>query len=134
VTLPIRVVACVIRRGDRLLLCRRALHKRHGGLWEFPGGKVEPGESDLEAVRRELLEELGVEVVEVGAVLFSTRDPGSPFVLEFLPVEIRGGPQALEHEEILWVPADDVPTLPLAPGDARFVGEGLSRWVHPGAE
>ena len=56
-----RVLATVIRRDGRLLVCQRPSHKRHGGLWEFPGGKVEPGESDLAASRRELAEELGVE-------------------------------------------------------------------------
>ncbi len=51
--MPIRVLASVIERDHRLLVCRRPLHKRHGGLWEFPGGKVREGESDLEAARRE---------------------------------------------------------------------------------
>jgi hypothetical protein len=50
-SMPIRVLASVIERDQRLLVCRRPLHKRHGGLWEFPGGKVREGESDLEAVR-----------------------------------------------------------------------------------
>ncbi len=53
---PIRVIAAVIRRGPELLVCRRPAHKRHGGLWEFPGGKCEPGESDADTARRELLE------------------------------------------------------------------------------
>jgi 8-oxo-dGTP pyrophosphatase MutT (NUDIX family) len=48
------VVAAVIERDGRLLVCQRPAHKRHGGLWEFPGGKCDPGESDAEAARREL--------------------------------------------------------------------------------
>jgi len=66
--MPIRVLASVIQRDNRLLVFRRPLDKRHGGLWEFPGGKVREGESDLDAARRELREELGVEVTGVGAV------------------------------------------------------------------
>ena len=71
--MPIRVLASVIQRENRLLVYRRPLHKRHGGLWESPVGKVREGESDLEAARRELREELGVEVTGVGAVAPSDR-------------------------------------------------------------
>ena len=94
--MPIRVIASVIRRNGRVLLCKRPVHKRHGDLWEFPGGKVEAGESDLEAARRELAEELNVRVLSVGPVTFSVADPGSDFVIEFLPVEIQGEPACIE--------------------------------------
>src|SRR5690606_37599200 len=77
----IRVLAGVIERRGELLLCQRPLHKRHGGLWEFPGGKVEPGEEDLDALRRELAEELGVEVLDVGTPEQVVQDPGSPFLV-----------------------------------------------------
>jgi mutator protein MutT len=62
----IRVIAAVLARGEKLLVCQRPPHKRHGGLWEFPGGKVEAGEDDETAARRELAEELGIEVESVG--------------------------------------------------------------------
>jgi mutator protein MutT len=116
----IRVVASVIEQEGRLLLCQRPAHKRHGGLWEFPGGKVEPGESDFEAVERELAEELGVKVVEVGAVELSVRDAGSEFVIEFLPVVIQGEPQALEHAALAWVTEEELLGLALAPSDRRY--------------
>ena len=74
-----RVLASVIQSGNRLLVCQRAQEKRHGGLWEFPGGKVEAGESDFEAARRELHEKLDVTVTEVGPVEFSAKDPASSF-------------------------------------------------------
>src|SRR4051794_25032594 len=83
---PVRVVAAVIahgERGGRLLLCRRPAGKRHAGLWEFPGGKMLPGESPLAAIRRELAEELGVEVTAVSEMVLSRPDPGSAFVVEF---------------------------------------------------
>ena len=115
-----RVLAAVIRDGDRYLLCRRPRHKRHGGLWEFPGGKIEPGEGLLEAAKREMKEELGLDVVAVGEALLARRDPGSPFVIEFVPVQVRGTPQALEHEEIRWVAAGEVAGLELAPSDLVF--------------
>jgi 8-oxo-dGTP pyrophosphatase MutT (NUDIX family) len=119
--MPIRVLASVIERDHRLLVCRRPLHKRHGGLWEFPGGKVREGESDLEAARRELWEELGVEVTGVGPVAFSVPDPGSDFVIEFLPVAIRGEPECLEHMAVEWREEEELLSLPLAPSDRRYV-------------
>ena len=117
---PPRVLASVIRREGRLLVGRRPLHKRHGGLWEFPGGKVEPGESDREAVGRELREELGVDVTRVGPVAFSAPDPTSGFVIEFLPVEIRGEPMGLEHLALAWVEDENLLDLALAPSDRAF--------------
>jgi mutator protein MutT len=118
--MPVRVVAAVIERAGRVLVCERPGHKRHGGLWEFPGGKVEPGESDLAAVERELHEELGVRVTAVGPVLFSSPDPGSDFVIEFHPVEIDGEPQPLEHVRLLWASDADLARLALAPSDLRY--------------
>ena len=116
-----RVLAAVIRRGDTYLVCQRPAHKRHGGLWEFPGGKLEPGESLLEAAGREMSEELGVVVSKVDALLFSVADPGSEFLIEFVPTAIQGEPKALEHSELRWLSLHELPSLPLAPSDRRFV-------------
>jgi len=117
----VRVVASVIQQNGTLLVCERPAHKRHGGLWEFPGGKVEPGESDFDAVSRELAEELGVVVQTVGAVEFSYNDPGSHFVIEFLPVTISGEPQCLEHAALAWAGEEELLTYALAPTDRRYV-------------
>jgi 8-oxo-dGTP diphosphatase len=116
-----RVVAAVIRRGEDLLVCQRPLHKRHGGMWEFPGGKCEPGESDADALRRELREELGVDVVQIGAPEFERHDAGSPFVIVFTPVFVVGEPVALEHIGIRWSNVEQISGLPLAPSDRCFV-------------
>jgi mutator protein MutT len=97
--------------AGRLLVCERPAHKRHGGFWEFPGGKVEPGESDLDAVRRELREELDVDVVYIAPAEFSTLDPGSPFLIVFLPVEIGGEPRCLEHAARAWVADEELSEL-----------------------
>jgi len=120
----IPVVAAVIRRDTRrdtrYLVCRRPANKRHGGLWEFPGGKVGDGETHAEAVRRELSEELELEATEVGAVLFSASDDRAPFVIDFVETVARGTPVLHEHSEIGWFTAEELVSLPLAPADALF--------------
>ncbi len=115
------VVASVVRRGDRYLLGRRPAAKRHGGLWEFPGGKVLEGESRLEAARRELAEELDLAVVSLGDLLLSVHDEGSPFVIEFFETVAEGTPVAREHTDLGWFGFPELRSLALAPADARFV-------------
>ena len=115
------VLAAVIQRDSRYLVCQRPAHKRHGGLWEFPGGKVEAGESLLHAANRELSEELGVLALEVGEPLQSIADPGSPFVIIFVPTVISGEPTCLEHAALRWAPLAELSGLPLAPSDRKFV-------------
>ena len=118
---PIPVVAAVVRDGDRFLLGRRPESKRHGGLWEFPGGKLRPGEDTLAGLRRELDEELALRCRGAGAVLWSARDPGSPFVIDFVEAEVEGRVEAREHEAVGWFTVEELRTMPLAPTDAAFV-------------
>ena len=117
----IRVFAAVVRDDERYLICQRPLEKRYGGLWEFPGGKLEPSETMFEAARREMLEELGVEATEIGDSLLAIADPGSAFVIEFVPTKFRGTPVCLEHMALSWVPLANLGAFPLAPSDRRFV-------------
>lgn len=126
----IRVLAAVVRRGDSYLVCQRPLSKRHGGLWEFPGGKCEEGETDEQAARRELKEELNVDLEWIDPELFVVQDPGSPFLIAFVPVGIRGTPECLEHAALGWMTLTAASALPLAPSDRRFVEFMLSRKPH----
>jgi 8-oxo-dGTP diphosphatase len=118
-TQRVRVVAAVIERDGKVLVCRRPALKRHGGLWEFPGGKIEPDEDDLAALRRELREELAVEVVSVAEEVFRNDDGG--FSIAFIPTVIAGEPEPVEHEAILWALPADLARLELAPSDLLFV-------------
>jgi len=120
---PVLVIAAVVRRDGRFLVGRRPAGKRHGGLWEFPGGKIDPGESWLEAAHRELGEELGIHATSVGRLLLEVADPGSPYVIVFVEVEAAGKPVPTEHSEIGWYTPDELGALPLAPADARFVAK-----------
>lgn len=126
----IRVVAAVIEREGKLLVCQRPTHKRHGGLWEFPGGKAEPGEGDFAAVTRELREELDVDVVSVAEEVFRIHDHGSEFVIVFLPTTIAGEPRALEHDSIAWAEVEELQEFDLAPSDALFVSSRI-RAIDP---
>ncbi|WP_420125508.1 (deoxy)nucleoside triphosphate pyrophosphohydrolase [Longimicrobium sp.] len=114
------VVAAVIERDRRVLICQRPQGKRHGGLWEFPGGKVHADESIPEAVSRELAEELAVQTTEVGEVLFSRVDQRSGFEILFLHATVEGEPVALEHSEIVWCEPAQLLSYPLAPSDHAF--------------
>jgi mutator protein MutT len=125
-THSIRVIAAVVTRGDQLLVCQRPEHKRHGGLWEFPGGKCEPGETDTDAISRELREELGVDVLAVDPEEFAIDDPDSPFRIAFLPVTIGGEPVCHEHSALRWGSLGELAQLPLAPGDRRFIDSRLN--------
>jgi 8-oxo-dGTP diphosphatase len=116
----IDVLAAVIVREERYLICQRPLHKRHGGLWEFPGGKLEDGESWLEAAARELEEELALQVTSVEKPLLAIHDAGSPFNIVFVPVVTTGEPRPLEHDALEWVAANELLDLNLAPSDRRF--------------
>lgn len=123
----IRVIAAVVSCGDRLLVCQRPHEKRYGGLWEFPGGKCEPGESITAAARRELREELGVEVIEVGDEELRVRDPHSPYLIIFAPVSIFGEPTCHEHIDLRWGRLNELALLPLAPSDRSYVEFRLAR-------
>lgn len=116
----VRVVAAVLVRDGRYLLGRRPVVKRHGGLWEFPGGKLDPGESMLDAARRELVEELALEVTGIGEFLMRVADGRSGFVIEFVEVHAEGEAVALEHEALGWFEPEAMSRLDLAPADAAF--------------
>ncbi|HOT35519.1 MAG TPA: 8-oxo-dGTP diphosphatase MutT [Candidatus Latescibacteria bacterium] len=121
---PIEVVAAVIRRGGRVLVTQRNPDSHMGGLWEFPGGKVEPGETHAEALKRELREELGVRAV-VGEQITSIRHayPDRTVHLHFYRTELRDGdkPRPIGCADIRWVTLDELAALPMPPADAPLV-------------
>jgi len=114
------VVAAVVTRNGKALLCQRPERKHHGGLWEFPGGKTEPGEDNHAALVRELREELGVRVTQTGATLFTDTDAARGVTIEFIETHFDGEPQCLEHQALQWADPKLLGTLALAPADQRF--------------
>ena len=102
----IEVVAAIIAdQQGNLLISLRPEHLHQGGLWEFPGGKIEAGETAQQALRREIAEELGIEVVD--ASLFQQLEfdyPDKSVALSFWRVErFSGSPESLEGQEIRWI-------------------------------
>ncbi|MFD2256976.1 (deoxy)nucleoside triphosphate pyrophosphohydrolase [Luteolibacter algae] len=124
----IEVVCGIVEARDgRILACRRGLDRHLGGLWEFPGGKVEPGETGEDALIRELREELQIDV-EVGTALRSAVEWTDGQV----SIRLRGywcrisdnaSPFALEHEELKWCTCDELKTLDWAEADIPLMTE-----------
>jgi len=114
-------VVCGVIMDDagRFLACLRPMGKHLGGLWEFPGGKVESGESPEVALVRELHEELGIEI-KVGAALDPvvwTYDRGEIRLSPYLCIITRGVPFPLEHERLNWCAPCQFESLEWAPAD-----------------
>ena len=118
------VVAAVLRdEAGRVLLTRRPPGRHMAGLWEFPGGKVEAGESPRAALTRELREELGIEVTP-GRLLHRShhREPGLSIDLLFFEAEMGGEhPTPLDGQEMAWVEPEALSGYPTPPADAGLV-------------
>lgn len=125
----LRVVAAVVRRGEAILITRRPDRPGRPGQWEFPGGKVEPGETEADALRRELREELGCEA-EVGALLLrhAHRYPDLEVRLAFFSCTLppTPAPAPLGVAEIAWAPIGTLSTYDFLEAD-RAVLQAIER-------
>lgn len=117
----VQVAAAVIEMGDKILLSSRPAGRELAGLMEFPGGKLEKGESAAEALRRELKEELGLSGVIVLDELWRSfyKTSGRIIELIFLRCRLTSGAEPLpcEGQEIKWTPRGEVRSEPLPPAD-----------------
>ncbi|HEX7078243.1 MAG TPA: (deoxy)nucleoside triphosphate pyrophosphohydrolase [Candidatus Eisenbacteria bacterium] len=113
------VGAGIVWDGSRVLIARRQDHDHQGGLWEFPGGKRNAGESLAECLRREMLEEIALDV-EVGPLWRALTHvyPDRRVSIYFHLCTARGGePRPIECAEIRWVPPEALTVLPFVEGD-----------------
>jgi 8-oxo-dGTP diphosphatase len=97
-------VAAIVNANDEVLLAKRPDHVHQGGLWEFPGGKLEPNERVFEALRREVKEELGIDIIHAGPLIQVHHDYGDKSVLldVWRVVEYRGDARGMEGQPISW--------------------------------
>lgn len=117
------VVAALVRDGDRFMICQRPAHKARGLLWEFVGGKVEPGETKQQALIRECREELAV-TVTVGDVFMDVvhEYPDLTVHLTLFSASIaEGEPRLLEHNAIKWITAKEIPQYAFCPADEEIL-------------
>ena len=123
------VVAALIRDGDRLMICQRPAHKARGLLWEFVGGKVEPGETAEQALARECREELDV-TVAVGPLFMEVwhEYPDITVHLMLFDAAIAAGePKLLEHAAMAWITPDEIPQYDFCPADTEILNEIMKR-------
>ena len=132
---PIDVCAAVIRRGQCYLLATRAPHSHLSGRWEFPGGKIRPGETPEDCIRREIREELDLHVTATSRLGSLRHDyPERSVCLHFLACDpdATGTVTCREGQEAGWFTLQEMQRLDLAPADRRFA-ERLCRSVSTAA-
>jgi 8-oxo-dGTP diphosphatase len=117
------VVAALIWEGDRFLICQRPARKARGLLWEFVGGKVDPGETKAQALVRECREELDI-TVSVGDVFMEVVHEYPDLLVRltlFHATIAQGAPQMLEHNDIRWIRVGEIPEFDFCPADVDIL-------------
>ena len=119
------VVAALIESEGKLLVCQRRRYAKLALMWEFPGGKIEPGETPQHALERELREELGVDV-QIGPEIYRTThkyaEMPQAIELAFFAARItHGQPKNLDFEQILWRAPESLPELNFLPADRELI-------------
>ena len=125
----LQVVAAIIERFGGILICRRRPDQSHPLQWEFPGGKVEPGESPAAALARELEEELGISGATGDVIArYEFVYPGKPPVdlMFYRVLEFSGDPLNLIFQEMRWAPRDTLGEFDFVEGDRKFLASFLS--------
>ncbi len=118
----LRVTAAIMEENGRIFIAKRGPGKHLAGKWEFPGGKIEPGETPEQALARELAEELGIRVL-VGELLCSVRYRSAAVNLELLAFRVTGRsaePVLREHQESRWVAPPELLSFDMAESDRKI--------------
>jgi 8-oxo-dGTP diphosphatase len=135
---PLHVVGAILLKGDRILIARRASHKSASGLWEFPGGKVDPGESPAEALAREIREELDLKINVLETFDISDTMVGGRCIrLEVMVCNVIGDFAGVssDHDAFIWATTGDMGSLEWATPDLPAVRKlrtfaDLSLWAN----
>ena len=124
------VVAALIWKGSKFIICRRPAHKARGLLWEFAGGKVEAGETKEQALIRECREELAVNV-SVGEVFMEVLHDYPELTVHltlFNATISEGEPQKLEHNDIRWISPSEISDYEFCPADEEILKEIVRKY------
>ena len=119
----VEVVAALIWKNNKFMICQRPAHKARGLLWEFVGGKVEPGETKEQALIRECREELAV-TLSVGDVFMDVTHEYPDITVHltlFNATIAEGEPQKLEHNDIRWIEPHEIPQYDFCPADKEIL-------------
>ena len=119
----VEVVAALIWQGNKFMICQRPAHKARGLLWEFVGGKVEPGETKEQALIRECREELAI-TLDVGDVFMDVTHEYPDITVHltlFNATIAKGEPQKLEHNDIQWITPREIPNYEFCPADVEIL-------------
>ncbi len=130
----VEVVAALIWEKDRFMICQRPAHKARGLLWEFVGGKVEPGETREAALIRECREELAI-TVSVGDVFMDvvhTYPDITVHLTLFHATVAEGVPQKLEHHDIRWITPGQIRTYAFCPADEEILARIVAEYPQEG--
>ena len=124
------VVAALIWQGDKFMICQRPAHKARGLLWEFVGGKVEPGETKEQALIRECREELAVTLAVDDMFMDVTHEyPDLTVHLTLFNATIaEGEPVMLEHNDIQWITPSEIPSYAFCPADEEILAKIIERY------
>lgn len=125
-----QVVAALIWEGDKFLICQRPAHKARGLLWEFVGGKVEPGETKEQALIRECREELDIDI-SVGKVFMEVLHeyPDITVRLTLFHASVaEGEPKKLEHNDIQWILPRQIPDFDFCPADVEILRQIIKKY------
>lgn len=119
------VVCAIIVQNKHILAVQKGPHPLYSGLWEFPGGKIQKGESDSQAVIREIVEELSVRVLPVMKLdsVFWEEQKQIIRLIPFISVIERGSIQLKEHRDMKWVPRNELKELSWVPADQILVSQ-----------
>ena len=128
----VEVVAALIWKNNKFMICQRPTHKARALLWEFVGGKVESGETKEQALVRECKEELDI-LLSVGDIFIEVTHEYPDIAVHltlFNATIAEGEPQKLEHNDIQWIAPSEIQNFEFCPADEEILKELIRRYLH----
>lgn len=121
-------VGVVVNQNQEVLIAKRPDNTHQGGLWEFPGGKLESGEDVVDALRREFLEEVGLDIRQAQPLMLIEHNYGDKAVLldVWLSLDFTGEAKGLEGQQVQWVPKEELKNFPFPSANQSIIEKLLN--------